>query len=317
MSLLDELETRGVTAEDLEKAASVRLFEKAAAAEGVDLDLLDVEQVEDLYTAFLSNQSDTDNTKEASAMNDEIVDLFEKTASAEGINLDEMADHELAELYNHYVENVLPVQVDEYEKGASYDEVDEATEKLAEAEILGRHMARSYMDEFEKEAREGDMGRMGQAIKEEGAAGRDAVKRGYQGAKSRASSAYQSGKARAGRAYESGKDMARRGGAAAASGARSYGKALRGDELRAALKQMSAQQSTKGFAGGQRVQMMRRAMRGGAKTTAAYGGLAAAGYGAKKGYDKMSKKSSIDDIIEDRANELLGEFLFESGVDLD
>lgn len=149
MSLLEELESRGVTAEDLEKAASVRLFEKAAAAEGVDLDSLDVDQVEELYTAFLSNQSDYDTaTKEASAMNDEIVDLFEKTAAAEGIDLDDMADAELAELYNHYVENVLPLQIEEYEKEASYDEVDEATEKLAEAEILGRHMARAYMDEL-------------------------------------------------------------------------------------------------------------------------------------------------------------------------
>lgn len=154
MSLLEELESQGVTAEDLEKAASVRLFEKAAAAEGVDLDSLDVDQVEELYASFLSNQSYDDGyTKEASAMNDEIIDLFEKTAAAEGIDLDEMADDELAELYNHYVENVLPLQVEEYEKEASGDyEVEEAQEKLAEAEILGRHMARAYMDELEKEA---------------------------------------------------------------------------------------------------------------------------------------------------------------------
>lgn len=151
MSLLEELESRGVTAEDLEKAASVRLFEKAAAAEGVDLDSLDVDQVEELYTSFLTNQSD-DYTKEASAMNDEIVDLFEKTAAAEGIDLDMMADDELAELYNHYVDNVLPLQIEEYEKEASYEQVDDAHEKLAEAEILGRHMARAYMDEMWKEA---------------------------------------------------------------------------------------------------------------------------------------------------------------------
>jgi len=300
MSLLTELESRGVTAEDLEKAASVRLFEKAAAAEGVDLDSLDENQVEDLYVTFLSNQSTDDYTKEASAMNDEIVDLFEKTAAHEGIDLDDMADDELAELYNHYVENVLPVQVGEYEKEAS---VDEATEKLAEAEILGRHMARAYMDEFEKEARKGDMGLAGEALKQEGAAARDAVKRGYEGAKAKAKSG-----------YESGKDMARRGGAAAASGARAYGRALRGDEVRAAVKALRGGGSQQSSA---RIQEMRKAMRGGAKTTAAYGGLAAAGYGAKKGYDKMTKKSSIDGIIEDRANELLGEFLFENGVELD
>lgn len=145
MSLLEELESRGVTAEDLEKAASVRLFEKAAAAEGVDLDSLDTNQVEELYAVFHSNQSHDDNTKEASAMNEEIIDLFEKTAAAEGIDLDEMADAELAELYNHYVENVLPEQVAAYDDGG---EVDDAHAKLAEAEILGRHMARAYMDEL-------------------------------------------------------------------------------------------------------------------------------------------------------------------------
>jgi hypothetical protein len=207
MSLLEELEARGVTAEDLEKAASVRLFEKAAAAEGVNLDDLDENQVEELYAHFVSNtMSDADNTKEASAMNDEIVDLFEKTAAAEGIDLDEMADDELAELYNHYVENVLPGQVEAFdgEKQASDEEVvfdmfqktaaaegldlnefnqyelqdlyghyvenvlplqlgDEdaadkvasAHEKLAEAEILGRHMARSYADEMDKLAGKG------------------------------------------------------------------------------------------------------------------------------------------------------------------
>lgn len=151
MSLLSELEARGVTAEDLEKAASVRYFEKAAAAEGVNLDELDEGQVEELYASFIHNTASTvdDHSKEASAMDNEIVDLFEKTAAAEGIDLDAMDNDELAELYNHYVENVLPEQLGETEKDASEEE---AYEKLAEAEILGRHMARAYMDEMDKEA---------------------------------------------------------------------------------------------------------------------------------------------------------------------
>jgi hypothetical protein len=150
MSLLSELEARGVTAEDLEKAASVRYFEKAAAAEGVNLDELDEGQVEELYASFIHNRASAvdDHSKEASAMNPDIIDLFEKTAAAEGIDLGEMDDAELAELYNHYVENVLPEQIGG-EKEASDDE---AYEKLAEAEILGRHMARAYMDELDKEA---------------------------------------------------------------------------------------------------------------------------------------------------------------------
>ena len=200
MSLLDQLHHRGVTTEDLEKAAAVRLFEKAASAEGVNLDELSEDVVTDLFNHFVAtNQA----TKEASAMNDEIVELFEKTAAAEGIDLEDMSDEELAELYNHYVENVLPEQIEavEGEKAASAneavvemfqktasaegidlsefdeeeleglfahyvenvlplqlgdadatDKVADAQEKLAEAEILGRHMARAYMDELNKVA---------------------------------------------------------------------------------------------------------------------------------------------------------------------
>lgn len=205
MSLLSELQSRGITIEDLEKAASVRLFEKAAAAEGVDLNNLPEDQVVSLFENFTAP---SEPTKEASAMNEEILELFEKTASSEGIDLDELADDDLAALFEHYVENVLPEQLaeDEYgegEKEASADDVldlfektasdegidldemsdedlvelyehyvenvlpkqladgldeeDEekvadAQEKLAEAEILGRHMARAYMDEMDKEA---------------------------------------------------------------------------------------------------------------------------------------------------------------------
>lgn len=150
MSLLEQLEHRGVTAEDLERAAAVRLFEKAASAEGVNLDELSEQQVSNLFDHFTSNFHPT---KEASTMNDEIVELFEKTAADEGIDLDEMSDEDLAELYNHYVENVLPEQIEEAEEDLEKEaSIDEAHEKLAEAEILGRHMARAYVDELEKEA---------------------------------------------------------------------------------------------------------------------------------------------------------------------
>ena len=134
MSLLDQLHHRGVTTEDLEKAAAVRLFEKAASAEGVNLDELSEGDVNDLFNRFISaNQS----TKEASAMNNEIVELFEKTAAAEGIDLEDMSDEDLAELYNHYVENVLPEQIEaaEGEKDASADDaVVQMFQKTASAE---------------------------------------------------------------------------------------------------------------------------------------------------------------------------------------
>jgi hypothetical protein len=354
MSLLDELETRGVTAEDLEKAASVRLFEKAAAAEGVDLDLLDVEQVEDLYTAFLSNQSSDDNTKEASAMNNEIVELFEKTAADEGINLDDMADDELAELYTHYVDNVLPLQVEEYEKEASaspevseedivlglfqktasasgidFDdysesevvdlynhyvenvlplqmgdktaaaEVEEAQEKLAEAEILGRHMARAYMDELDKEA----------SMKDKARGGYDKAKSGVQ------------------RGYSAAKEKASEAGGAMRRGASAAGSAFKAQQLREGLAEMKKAKgmSARTKRGKAKIEAARKAgkmkaLRGGGKTMAAYGAGGAALYGAKKGIDAMCKEfffEEIDEAIEMLAEERAGELLFEMGVELD
>ena len=109
MSLLDELTNRGLTAEDLEKAASVRLFEQDCAAENIDLN--------------------------------------------------EMADDDIEELYAHW----LTLGEDGGEKAAESDEptqaeVDEATAKLAEAEYLGRHMARAFNDEAQKIAAMDDQG---------------------------------------------------------------------------------------------------------------------------------------------------------------
>lgn len=142
-------ETYGITVEDLEKAASVRLFEKAAAAEGINLAELSESQVEDLYAAYQQHSSE-DNTP----MNDELIDLFEKQAAYEGVDLDGLSDDELAYVFNNFVENISDDSGDYgYEDDYQDDyEEEEAYEKLAEAEILGRHMARAYMDEIEKNA---------------------------------------------------------------------------------------------------------------------------------------------------------------------
>lgn len=169
MSLLNELQARGVTTEDLEKAAAVRLFEKVAASEGVDLNALDESQVIELFENFTSTPT---SSKEASAMNDAVIDLFEKTAAAEGIDLDEMSDEDLAALYEHYVENVLPEQL-----GDDDVKVADAQEKLAEAEILGRHMARAYLSEIQKMAAEANYAGPGQTFYGKGSAEADEAAR--------------------------------------------------------------------------------------------------------------------------------------------
>lgn len=108
MSLMDELSQNGISAEDLEKAASVRLFEKAAEVENIDLNQLSEDQVTELYNRWVAS----DETP------------------------------------------VEPAKV------ASAEEVEEATAKLAEAEYLGRHMARAFVDESEKLAASSNRGRI-------------------------------------------------------------------------------------------------------------------------------------------------------------
>lgn len=131
MSLLNTLNANGVTAEDLEKAASVRLFEKAAHSESN-------------FSTELRNHVDAPFNNSTN-LNTEIypmdyIDLFEKQAADEGIDLDMLDDHELAELYNHFIEDVAYDDEDYY--------IDEDYEKLAEAEILGEVMADAYLNKL-------------------------------------------------------------------------------------------------------------------------------------------------------------------------
>jgi hypothetical protein len=134
---------QGITAEDLEKATSVRLFEKAAAAQRIDLNQ---------FSAVAEKLNNTGNGEETM----DAVEIFEKVAEAEGIELDTLEDEQLAGLFNHFVEEVLPGMIAAEEGGevSDEDDVEEAQMKLAEAEILGRHMARAFADEQEKLASE-------------------------------------------------------------------------------------------------------------------------------------------------------------------
>jgi len=228
MSLMETLKEQGVTAEDLEKAASVRLFEKVAASENVDLNRLNETQVDELYDHFVQNvlptmggeegvQEPTPELKTAAAheqaaatvlflkqASDEQIDLggmdgakinelyahftenilpdmlkeepaegekeagmrpptvclFEKVAADENIDLDGLSDEQLGGLYGHFLNEVLPSMLPSEaapeaapeSKTASAEDVEEAAAKLAEADILGRQMATSFMAELNKQA---------------------------------------------------------------------------------------------------------------------------------------------------------------------
>ena len=174
-ALLAQLASQGITAEDLNKAASVRLFEKVAAAEGIDLNSM-TEQAQDAMFAQFENDilpemvgdktasaptqggmpsmDDIDPAKLASAIgalsDDDKFGLFEQQAAYEGLDLEQLDDTKLASAYGTFIEDYLPLVV--VNDGNPIDmgkvaEQEEAAAKLAEADILGRQMARSFHDE--------------------------------------------------------------------------------------------------------------------------------------------------------------------------
>lgn len=146
MSIFDSLEESGITQEDLEKAASARLFAEAAAAEGIDLNELSEDQAEELYDFWA-------NGGEEKTAADEDADAFFAAAASQGIDLDELTEGQVGELYEFWANGGE-------EKTASAEEmladaaVKEASAKLAEAEYIGRYMARIYAGELDKIAEE-------------------------------------------------------------------------------------------------------------------------------------------------------------------
>ena len=137
--------TDGITAEDLEKAASVRLFEKAAAAEGINLAELTEDQVEDLYSAYTSQENDMD-----------LIDLFEKQASVEGVDLDALSDEELQGAYANFVAAVEAEHAEQEAVGGEEVTYDEVNDYLTDRqdEVIGLMKEAGYFgyDEEVKEA---------------------------------------------------------------------------------------------------------------------------------------------------------------------
>lgn len=165
----------GVSQEDLEKAATVRLFEKAAAAGGIDLNELSPEKVDELYDQFegevlprlvAEKQASIDiEAKLASLSEDDVYALFEKQAEAEPElvamgGLEALSQDQLKLGFAHFVEHVLPIMATQDfapvtpEQSAKIAAAQDAQVKLAEAEMLGRHMARGFFAESDKIAAE-------------------------------------------------------------------------------------------------------------------------------------------------------------------
>lgn len=178
MSLLNHLANQGISQEDLEQAAAVELFQKVASDEGIDLDAMSEDEIVNLYDHFQENvlpalaSSDVEadveaevGQKIASLSEDDVVFLFHKQASAEGIDADDLVnvdDAVLAQAFENFQEEILPhMAMNDWEPVATEAAVKhaEASEKLAEADMLGRQMAASFYDELEKQASYAEAGK--------------------------------------------------------------------------------------------------------------------------------------------------------------
>ena len=226
-----------VSRDELEKAASVRLFEKVASANNIDLNRLSDEKIAELYNEFTENvlpqllaepsPAEEVEAKIASLSQDQIIELFEKQAAAEPAivefgGLEALSDEQLKLGFAHFVDQVLPIMAAQNfepiteEQAVKMAEYHDAQVKLAEAEILGRHMARGFFAESEKLA-------AGELSNEEYekeaainmAAGKEAFGRMAGRASAGAKAMGESAKTYGARASESVKGMGSRAGAAA------------------------------------------------------------------------------------------------------
>ena len=164
-ALMNKLADAGISPEDLEKAASVHLFQKVAADQGVDLSEYSGDQVNAMYDDFETNilptmgREASVEEKLAGLTDDDVIELFAKQADAEGIDLDAFTSEKVASMYGDFTERVLPDMAANNFEPVFYEvddssvkvaDVEEAQAKLAEADILGRRMAQSFYDESQK-----------------------------------------------------------------------------------------------------------------------------------------------------------------------
>lgn len=168
MDDMNEIFSRATDADlDVEMAAAGELLQKIAEQEGIDLSQLSDEDVAELMVDLLpktaADEGEHESAREESSEDrkekkkkeeakmasqitfaDVAVEL-NKVAASEGIDLDALDRSEYHELFDIVAESM---QDPEYMENKVAQ--DEATAKLAEADALGRYMARAFMDEQEK-----------------------------------------------------------------------------------------------------------------------------------------------------------------------
>lgn len=172
MSLLSQTEPHELT-----EAEVIDMFEKQANAENIDLASLDDQTYGELFEVFVNNTFVEEAQKEAAAeeaavlehvneklaslSEEDVAFLFYKQAEAEGVSVEDVqnADSEkVAAAFGHFQQEVLPhMALNDWEPVATEAAVKHAefSEKVAEADMLGRIMAQSFNDELEKQASAG------------------------------------------------------------------------------------------------------------------------------------------------------------------
>lgn len=154
---------------DRELATAGQVLQKLAEAEGIDIDSLGEEHVADLLTMLHSGDAGVETptpeeqTKEANyEMTDTITNAdvaveLAKVASDHGVDLNQVSREEYHEAFD--------ALAGEMSNPEYFTKQAEQAEKLAEAEGIGRHMARAFKDELnadgEKVAFEGNEGHRG------------------------------------------------------------------------------------------------------------------------------------------------------------
>lgn len=301
---------------DTELAAAGELLQKIAQQEGIDLSQLSDEDVAELMVDLLpktaadegehesareesSEDRKKEKKKEEAKMASEItfadvaVEL-NKVAANEGIDLNGLSREQYHELFDIVAESM---QDPNYMENKLAE--DEASAKLAEADALGRYMARAFMDEQEKIAFSPkgiyDLARHGGSTRTEAA--RQALSHAAKGVRAAVEPA-----------LEKERGISKR-----------VGEALT-KRLDAARKHVEGNAARMGSAGDSwssrldkaHTSLGRKALAAGGATAVA--GTGAAAYGAKKMMDRGEKKKRS---LDDAALEMARDYLLENGINPD
>jgi hypothetical protein len=224
----------------------------------------------------IGSGDDTEKLAQAQVMNE----MF----TAEGVDVDSLAPETIVKVAEAlFGENTKIAEEDVKKDDEEEEEEEEAEEKLAEADFLGRVMAHSYVNEMtEIEKNAGRATRAVEAVERAGGKIKHLI-----GQKRKAMGA----------SYEGGKSFFRtRATPARGGGPKGHKMFLPRDKASRLGGSLEVARKHPGTVGG--------------AALLAGGGVAGAGYGAKKGYEAIKgkkKESALDVLAEQRAMEILAE----------